>query len=664
MSPQDFLQVANLLPEAMLLLSGDGRIIAANRSAGSRLHRAPEALHGEPLTRFLADPPAVVTEYLRTCSRTREPVPGSLTLAPESGEAIACRTLGAALRPRTAEGPAILLLRLVPRAESPSQFAILNERIEELTREIIRRKQFEAELRAHREWLQVTLSSIGDAVITTDENGCITFLNPVAITLTGWTQDEAIGQSLGVVFQIVNESTREPVEHPVAKVLAEGHVIGLANHTILIARDGTEHPIDDSAAPIKDEDGIILGVVLIFREVSERRRMERELRERAEALAAAAQRRDEFMAMLAHELRNPLAPMSNALQILHRIGSPDPHAVRAREVIGRQITHQARLINDLLDLSRITQGRITLQAEPLDLTQLVLKTAEDHRGVLEGRGLTFTVAVPETPVWVKGDETRLAEVLGNLLDNAGKFTDEGGSVTVQLAEQPETRRAVLSVRDTGIGIEPEVLPYIFDTFAQADRSLDRSRGGLGLGLALVKGLVELHGGEVQATSAGLGHGAEFTVSLPLATAPAVPETGTSPPPAIEPIRVLVIEDNRDAADSLRDLLELVGCHAQVAYTGGEGIEAARQFRPQVVLCDVGLPGMDGYQVAQRLRQLPVTAAARLIAITGYGGEEEQRRALAAGFDHHLTKPVDFAELQPLLGTAGTPRREGGRQGQE
>jgi two-component system CheB/CheR fusion protein len=375
---------------------------------------------------------------------------------------------------------------------------------------------------------------------------------------------------------------------------------------------------------------------------------------RANALLAEADRRkDDFLAMLAHELRSPLAPILNGLHIL-RLGESDPRTRDAgRAIMERQVRHLSRLIDDLLDVSRITRGKIRLQRERLDLARLARTTAEDRRPSFEQAELRLAVEVPEAPVWVSADATRLAQVLTNLLDNAVKFTDRGGAVTVHVGAEPAPPRAALTVRDTGIGIEPQVLPHLFDVFAQADRSLDRARGGLGLGLALVRGLIGLHEGTVEAASAGPGRGATFTVCLPLEPAPAtLAATPAAPLPMRAHLRVLVIEDHRDSADSLRTLLELLGHEVTVAYTGAEGVAAAQTWQPEVVLCDIGLPELDGYGVAEALRRSPATAAARLIAVSGYGQEEDRRRSRQAGFDHHLVKPVAPEALQKLLTGAG------------
>jgi signal transduction histidine kinase/CheY-like chemotaxis protein len=381
----------------------------------------------------------------------------------------------------------------------------------------------------------------------------------------------------------------------------------------------------------------------------ERERAEAALRRHAEELAEADRRKDQFLAMLAHELRNPLAPIRNAVQLLQQLGPAEPLLVRVREVIARQVAHQARLLDDLLDVSRISRGKIELQRQQLEFVRLVGDVAEDHRRVLETAGLTLCLELPQEPVWMEGDPTRLAQVVGNLLGNAAKFTEPGGQVRVRLVAEPESQSAVLSVRDSGIGIAPTMLLHVFELFTQADQGLDRSRGGLGLGLALVKGLVEQHGGSVWAHSEGPGLGSEFNVLLPTIAAPPAEVAAPSPAPiATGPIRVLVVEDNRDAAETLQDLLELAGCTVALAYSGPQALAIAPEFQPEVVLCDLGLPGMSGYEVGATLRQHPASARAQLIAVSGYGQAEDRERSQAAGFDRHLVKPVDPAELLRLL----------------
>jgi signal transduction histidine kinase/CheY-like chemotaxis protein len=368
-----------------------------------------------------------------------------------------------------------------------------------------------------------------------------------------------------------------------------------------------------------------------------------------ERLQEANRRKDEFLSMLAHELRSPLAPLRNALHVLRlhqhlRGGEGEDAPARTLALMDRQMQLLARIVDDLLDVARISSGQVALRRERVDLARLVRQSVDDRRDLLEGAGLALDVELPETPVWILGDPLRLAQALGNTLENAGKFTPTGGRVSVRLAVNGH---AVVTVRDTGVGIDPEVLPHVFEVFSQGHQPLDRRQGGLGLGLAVSKALVELHGGEILAASEGAGKGALLTLRLPREEEPPALTEGARPaPPKKHPLQILVVEDNQDAAESLRLFLELYGYQVSLAYTGPDGVEAAKTVRPDVILCDIGLPGMDGFQVASALRRTPETATVRLIAVTGYGQEEDRRRALEAGFDVHLVKPVD---PQKLLG---------------
>ena len=370
------------------------------------------------------------------------------------------------------------------------------------------------------------------------------------------------------------------------------------------------------------------------------------LRESEEALREADRRKDEFLAMLGHELRNPLGIISTSAQILRRLAPADYKTDELRDTIERQVIHTSRMLDDLLDVSRISRGKIQLNKQRWDFRDIVRQTAEDYQGTLRDDGLQLALHVPDQPLPIFGDRTRLSQALGNLLHNACKFTEKGGAIIVKL-ESKRPRSAVLSVTDSGMGMEPEMLTWVFEPFRQADRTLDRSRGGLGLGLALVKGIVELHGGEVTASSAGLGRGSMFTIQLPLdhaealVVSPRFERDGKS-----SLYRVLVIEDNAKAAENIRKLLEMSGHRVETAYSGPEGVEAALEFRPQIVLCDIGLPGMNGYDVAQALRQQVGLGDAHLIAVSGYA--QDQRRAQEAGFNAHIIKPVNFELLEAML----------------
>jgi PAS domain S-box-containing protein len=760
-----------------------------------------------------------------------------------------------------------------------------------------------AEQRANeqRELLRITLHSIGDAVITTDVQGRVTYMNAVAESLTGWATHDGAGRHLDAVFRIVNEETRRPVENPAARALREGAVVGLANHTLLIRKDGSECPIDDSAAPIRDEDGSMSGCVLIFRDVTAQRRMERDRanqfltdrllasiiessddaiisksldgviqswnssaerlfgytasqavgrhislvipperraeedeiiaslkagqriehfeterlrsdssrifvsltispikdetgnvvgaskivrdvtdRRRAEAerqkfvtlvenstdfigicdlegihffvnraglemvglddleaarsaplqsfffpedqgrivqeflpqvlekghgeievrfrhfktgaarwmayklltlpdasgrpvafatvsqdvterkrleddlirlaanLSEADRRKNEFLAMLAHELRNPLAPISNTVQALH-LGGGDAETLRsASAMLQRQVGQMSRLVDDLLDMSRITRGKIELRKGRVELAPIIQQAVEAARAQYRSLDHELTITLPPRPVHLDADPARLAQVVGNLLSNAAKFTDRGGHVWLTVEE--DGAQAVIRVRDNGIGIAAEHHPRLFEMFAQVDTSLERSRDGLGIGLTLVKTLVELHGGTVDVHSDGPGRGCEFTVRLPVPidTARVVP-----PPAVVHPVRaasrrVLIVDDSEDGAESLAMLLEFGGHTTYQAHDGVAALEAANRLRPDAVLLDIGLPGLNGYEVCRRIRNEPWGKQMMLVALTGWGQDEDRHRSREAGFDAHMVKPVDFDVLLKLL----------------
>jgi PAS domain S-box-containing protein len=799
---------------------------------------------------------------------------------------------------------------------------------------------------AERERLHVTLSSIGDAVISTDAEGRVNFLNPVAQRLVGWTNEEAAGRNLEEVFHIVNETTRRTVENPALRALREGVIIGLANHTVLISKQGIECPIDDAAAPIRDDEGRVFGSVLVFRDITERRRNEQRLREseqrfreladampqivwtarpdgqidylndrwteftglpptvgnqewanllhpdeaplaserwaasvrtgepfemqlrlrergqqtyrwhlirtiavldqagrvkrwfgtatdihdqkRAEessrylahasaqlasvvdyestlqkvanlavphfadwaaadvidgdtlrrlavahqdpervqlvhelmrlyppdpqspsgvsavlrsgqpelipditdellaqharderhlnlirslglrsyicvplvvsgqpfgaltfataesgrkytpadlalavelanrtsiaiensqlyeALREADRRKDEFLATLAHELRNPLAPIRNSLQIL-KMPRVDAETVeRSRDMMERQVHHLVRLVDDLLDVSRVMRGKIELRRERIELATVVARAVETIQPLIDAQGHQLNVSLPSESLLIDADPVRLAQVVGNLLTNAAKYTEVNGRIWLSAEAHGDT--AVVRVRDSGIGLAPEMVPRIFDLFVQVDHASTRAQGGLGIGLTLVKNLVEMHHGTVEAHSAGLGRGSEFVVRLPIITQPLEqPRTARPPPPpAASGYRLLVVDDNRDAANSLAMLLRLKGHEVRVAFSGASALELLQTYRPDVVFLDIGMPGMDGYEVARQIRQTPGLEKIVLAALTGWGQQEDRRRTAEAGFNHHLVKPPEPEAIERIVSSLAKP----------
>jgi len=768
---------------------------------------------------------------------------------------------------------------------------------------VVERKEVQEQLQRQGEWLRITLSSIGDAVIAVDTQGRVTFLNQVAQSLTGWRQPEAEGHPLESIFRIVDEHTRQPADNPAANALREGRVAGLANHTVLIAKDGTERPIDDSAAPIRDEAGTVAGVVLVFRDVSERHHAEarqqqlleaveaergrlaemfhlspactavlkgpshvferangryyqligdREIigkpvreampelagqghfefldrvfqtgepfvgtdmrlilrrkpdhpveeryvdfvyqplrdpggavtgilshgidvtdRKRAEegqallaaivessqdaivsktvdgrilswnagaerifgyapheaigrlinliipperadeersilerirrgervehletvrvtkqgrridisltvspvrdgagrivavskvarditdrkqaeeALREADRRKDHFIALLSHELRNPLATLRNGVNVL-RLARGDANAVdSARAMMERQLSHMVRLVDDLLDVSRISQNKVELRCSRVQLADVVSSAVETARPLIDAAGHELSVSLPQRPVFLDADLTRLSQVFSNLLTNSAKYTERSGHIW--LTAELRDGEVIVTVRDTGIGIPTDALPRIFDMFSQVERSVERSAGGLGIGLALVKGLVEMHNGTVMAESGGLGRGSSFTVRLPMLEsepAPVAPgatdeeRTGAGPKR-----RILVVDDNRDSATSMAMMLKLLGNDVHTAHDGFQAVEAAERFRPEFVLMDVGMPRLDGYEAARRIREQPWGREMTIVALTGWGQEGDRLQAREAGCDGHLVKPVSLLDLEKLL----------------
>ncbi|HSE18276.1 MAG TPA: PAS domain S-box protein [Pyrinomonadaceae bacterium] len=759
-----------------------------------------------------------------------------------------------------------------------------------------------AHARAHQrqEVFRVTLRSIGDAVITTDIEGRITYINGIAESLTGWSHTDALGQPLDRVFNIVNEVTRQPVENPATRALRHGFVVGLANHTILIKKDGTECPIDDSAAPIRNEEGHVSGCVLIFRDVTaqrlaerdkanqlhtarllasivessndaiiskslegiiqswnaaaeqlfgytaeqalgqhislvipperlaeedqiiaslragkridhyetervrsdgrrlvvsltispikdasgqvigaskivrdvtdrkraeadrqmfvtlvenstdfigicdvegipffvnraglemvglgsieeakrasvrdfffpedqekimeeffpgvlkdghgeieirfrhfktgeprwmaykvlaltndanepvafatvsqditERKRLEDNLRRLAADLSDADRRKNEFLATLAHELRNPLAPMSNMLEVVKRSDGDVAAIKRAHETLERQLGQMVRLVDDLLDLNRITHDRLELRRSEVELSSVIQQAVEVARPLVDAAGHHLTIDLPDEPIYLNADRARLAQLFGNLLNNSCKYTRPEG--TVSLSVQRDGDEVVVSVKDNGAGIPQDKLNSIFDMFMQVDSTSDQSQGGLGIGLTLVKRLAEMHGGSVEARSDGEGQGSEFIVRLPVLRAAVAEKPGPDVESESQPQRrVLIVDDNRDSADSLSMLLEITGNKTYMAHDGVEAIEAIEKHRPEVVLLDIGLPRLDGHEVCRRVREKPWGKEIVMIALTGWGQEDDRRKSEEAGFNGHLVKPVDYDKLLELL----------------
>jgi signal transduction histidine kinase/CheY-like chemotaxis protein len=504
------------------------------------------------------------------------------------------------------------------------------------------RREGDARWLGHAE-LRDVIDAVDEAVVVFDDAGNVVTMNPAGRRLHGCAQECAMPHQAYVSRYLLERpeggGVLSPGERPLARAL-RGEAVHDVELSVRDAVTGRRWIGIYSAVPLVSTEGRTL-VTQTIRDVTD-------LKHAFEALRDADRRKDEYLAMLSHELRNPLAPIRSAVFLLERADPASDGARRAREVIARQVGHLARMVDDLLDVSRLARGGIELRRARLDLAELVRRVGEDHRLLLGGAGVELEVVVPDGPIPVDGDATRLSQLLGNLLQNSAKFTPKGGRVTLSVAVEGE--HAAIRVRDTGAGIDPALLGNVFEPFVQEERTLARSRGGLGLGLPLVKGLAQLHGGDVEARSDGAGAGAEMIVRLPLATAAAAPgpERDQGDGGAAPGRRVLVVDDNVDAAESLCDVVAFLGHTVEAVHDGASAVARVRDRHPDVVLCDIGLPGMDGYEVAKAIRAEPDLADVRLVAVSGYAQPEDRARARRAGFDAHVAKPADPTEIGRLL----------------
>ncbi len=511
--------------------------------------------------------------------------------------------------------------------------------------DLTERRRKDDALRHSEERLRLLVESVQDsALFMLDPLGFVDSWNAGAERIKGYRAEEIIGQHFSRFYPPEALAQNWPQE-----LLAMARTLGRAEDSgWRLRRDGSRFWASVVLSALYDRDGRLRGYAKITRDLTDRRRMQ--------TLEEEGRQTTEFLAMLAHELRNPLAPIRNAVQWMQRSPLRDPTLDGARDIIDRQVAHLSHLVDDLLDVGRIATGTIALRSTALDLSMVAARAIETSLPLMQARRQSFHAEMPDQQVLVQGDQTRLMQIVMNLLNNAAKYTPENGAVFLKL--EAGDREATLTVSDTGIGIAPELLPRIFDLFMQGRRTLARSEGGLGIGLTLVKRLVALHGGEVAAFSEGPDRGSRFVVRLPLLhprrlSGPPSPLASATESPAAgvsASRRVLVIDDNQDSTTSMAMLLKLVGHEVCVAADGNTGLREAERFLPQVVLLDIGLPDINGYEVARRLRQHPSLQSATLIAMTGYGQPEDRQRSSEAGFHHHLVKPVDWETLERLLAT--------------
>jgi PAS domain S-box-containing protein len=499
-------------------------------------------------------------------------------------------------------------------------------------------------LRASEARKDAILMSALDAIITMDHEGRLLEFNPAAERIFGHARAAVLGRPLAEV--IIPERLRESHNQRLQQYLATGvePVLNKQTELPVLRADGREFPAE---LAIVANPGMVPPVFTAFlRDVTARKEMEDSLRARAAELAQADRSKNEFLAMLAHELRNPLAPLRNAAEILRMPGGSGEEHAQAHRIVGRSIENMSRLIDDLLDVSRITEGKIQLRREPVNLEAILTAAASLVRCSCAAHRQELTVRLPDEPVFLHADATRLEQVFGNLLGNACKYAGDGCHIALN-AERGEGE-VMVRVADDGAGIDPELLPRIFDLFVQASRTLDRAHGGLGIGLTLVRRLVKLHGGSITAHSDGLGHGAEFIVRLPILAEPPPPPPPPPPVARETPRRILVVDDNTDSARSLATLQKRRGHETRTAFTGPEAVAVAADFLPEAVLLDIGLPGMDGFAVARQLRAMPALQGVFIIAMSGYGHGHDRAEAQAAGFDEYMVKPLDLAQLRDWL----------------
>jgi PAS domain S-box-containing protein len=534
--------------------------------------------------------------------------------------------------------------------ERPTPVALLVSTVRAALRARARQYQIRASL-AEREQSAETLQrqtelleQTHDAIFAWEIGGGITYWNRGAELLYGYTKHEALGRNSHELLRTVHARGMAAIG---AELDRTGQWTGELRQT---TRDGRCAIVDTRWVRFGAHGGRKL-VLETGRDITERKQME-------EALRESDRRKDEFLATLAHELRNPLAPIGNVLTLMRMKSSMDePELVHARDLIGRQVHTLVRLVDDLLDVSRITHGHIDLRKERIQLADAVHSALDTSRPLIESAGHSLGVALPPEPVWLDADPIRLAQVFSNLLNNAAKYTPRGGRI--ELCAERDAGSVRVRIRDTGIGIAPDIMPRIFELFVQGDRTLERSRGGLGVGLTLVRQFVHMHGGTVRAHSEGEGRGSVFTVTLPACASPAAPEAGDgagSRSAGRGPgRRILVVDDNVDSAETLKELLLGFGNDVRTAYDGLEAVSAAADFEPDVVLLDIGLPKMNGYDVARRLRQQTRGRDLMLVALTGWGQEEDRKRSREAGYDHHLVKPVDLSSLRELLAGSAAGR---------
>lgn len=489
-------------------------------------------------------------------------------------------------------------------------------------------------------FLASIIESSDDAIVSKDLNGVVTSWNRGAEQLFGYTAEEMIGQSILRLIPVDRLAEEDDILSRIRRAEKVDHF-----ETVRRRKDGSLVDVSVTVSPVRNAAGIVVGASKIARNITERRLAE-------QVMLDANERRNQFLAMLGHELRNPLAAIQSSLAVMRKSEGDGATTAAAHEVVERQVAQLGRLVDDLLDADRVTRGRLNIQTGPVLLSAALIDAVNAVRPRMDLCEQTLTVSMPREAITLNADATRLGQILGNLLDNASKFTGKGGTITLEASLEPQSGGPAsvhIRVRDTGIGLAPAQMTKIFDLFTQVDTSLERSVSGLGIGLPLVKALVEKHGGQVTVSSAGLGHGSEFTVTLPtsgdvMTTASAADEAR----PISEPLRVLIVDDNKDAAEMLVTLLQISGHDVHAVHDGEAAVEAAASVKPDVILLDIGLPKLNGYEAAKRIRAQQGDRKMVIVALTGWGQDADRRRSADSGFDAHWVKPVDDQKLDRFL----------------
>lgn len=649
MTREQFLHWASRFSDALLFVAGDGRILACNAALTELVGRGESAVVGDSLANWAASAPDQVRAVLQLWSSSGRMIVGPAPFSIEGVGPLRCE--GAAIQPAVDREPARLVVRVKRKAAAAERFVELNRKLEELHTELRAREQASAAIAKQREWLHVTLSSIGDAVIATDVHGNVEFLNNAAEQLTGWSLGEAAGRPVAEVFDIFDAETRRPMGNPVERALKERRNVTLEGNTILRARDGRERPIDDSAAPIRNANGTVIGAVVVFHDVTKQHEARRALQRARDEALAASRAKDDFLAALSHELRTPLNPA--LLLASQAAANPElPHQVRSDfAVIEKHILLEARLIDDLLDLTKVTHGKLALALEPVDITAVISDAIETVRAEIESRPLTVTVDWRAGNHRVLGDRARLQQVVWNIINNAVKFTPPGGRLMITTRRESATSVA-LEFTDTGAGITEAELARLFVPFSQGDHGKGGAHrfGGVGLGLAISRAIVEMHHGRITARSMGRDMGTTITITLPTIPRETTAHAGAPPAGAVAGHdgggrQLLLVEDHEPTRTTTARLLAARNYEVRTAASVAEALEIANARKFDLVLSDIGLPDGDGQAL---MRELYERHHLRGIALSGYGTEHDKARSGGSGFVAHLTKPVTMKAIEAAL----------------